>query len=347
VTSGVFLYVAKFKSRFERQREKDKNASLRKFERLSKFPGINLYIKNLDDSIDEDFLRDLFSKFGSVLSTRVMRDPSGASRGFGFVSFTHAEEARRAILEMNNYPVWSKPIKVHLALTREQRSAQNQFSQQSFNRGGVPYPPVFGLPMYMHPNQPVANPTRPYPMMQMMQRPSPQRPQVSYRSYPIPSYAANQFPQTNQIHPGQQQLQPQSQQLHAQPQFQQAQQHPQNFQRKTRGVKPVINRPQKSAQIAPSRANEQGPIHQEINLNQPLTSQFLASVAENQRKYMIGERLFPKINQRYSHHAPKITGMLLEMENTELLHLLETDSALNEKIDEAVRVLENFTQKTN
>jgi len=78
----------------------------------------------------------------------------------------------------------------------------------------------------------------------------------------------------------------------------------------------------------------------EEDMNQPLTTSSLASAPEEARKQMIGERLFPLIQEKQPDLAGKITGMLLEMDNGELLHLLESKDALEEKIREALIVLE-------
>ncbi len=55
---------------------------------------------------------------------------------------------------------------------------------------------------------------------------------------------------------------------------------------------------------------------------------------------LIGEELYAKISQIDAHRAGKITGMLLEMEVSELIHLLESPASLQEKIDEAIYVLD-------
>lgn len=54
---------------------------------------------------------------------------------------------------------------------------------------------------------------------------------------------------------------------------------------------------------------------------------------------MLGERLFPLVQQLHFEFAGKITGMLLEMDNSELLLLLESPEALAAKAQEAVQVL--------
>merc|ERR1719378_1778590 len=79
------------------------------------------------------------------------------------------------------------------------------------------------------------------------------------------------------------------------------------------------------------------------DINQPLTSEMLAQANPSQQKQMIGERIFPKIQHREPKLAGKITGMLLEMDNMELLHLLEDETALMAKINEALAVLNSHT----
>jgi polyadenylate-binding protein len=74
--------------------------------------------------------------------------------------------------------------------------------------------------------------------------------------------------------------------------------------------------------------------------HEPLTIKALAAAPEEMRKQMIGERLFPLIKVEQPQKAGKITGMLLEMDNGELIHLLESQAALHEKIQEAMQVLQ-------
>lgn len=54
---------------------------------------------------------------------------------------------------------------------------------------------------------------------------------------------------------------------------------------------------------------------------------------------MLGEQLFPLVERIERDHAGKVTGMLLEMDQTEVLHLIESPDALNKKVSEAMDVL--------
>jgi len=74
--------------------------------------------------------------------------------------------------------------------------------------------------------------------------------------------------------------------------------------------------------------------------HEPLTAAALASAPPDVQKNMIGERLYPLIHNSQPDLAGKITGMLLEMDNSELLHFLESPGALKHKITEALQVLE-------
>jgi polyadenylate-binding protein len=90
---------------------------------LNRYKGINLYVKNLDDSIDDERLHNEFSALGKITSAKVMTDFTNHSRGFGFVCFSTPEEAQKAISQTNNRMIATKPLYVCLAQTKDERKA--------------------------------------------------------------------------------------------------------------------------------------------------------------------------------------------------------------------------------
>ena len=55
----------------------------------------NVYIKNFGEDMDDERLKELAEKFGSVLSLKVVIGESGRSKGFGFVSYETPEQAQQ------------------------------------------------------------------------------------------------------------------------------------------------------------------------------------------------------------------------------------------------------------
>ncbi|KAK1337427.1 LOW QUALITY PROTEIN: hypothetical protein QTO34_002054, partial [Cnephaeus nilssonii] len=107
-----------------------------KQERISRYQGMNLYIKNLDDTIGDEKLRKEFSPFGSVTSAKVMLEDE-RSKGFGFVCFSSPEEATKA---MNGGIRGSKPLYVALAQRKEEQKAHltNQYMQRVAGMRALP-----------------------------------------------------------------------------------------------------------------------------------------------------------------------------------------------------------------
>lgn len=85
---------------------------------------MNLFVKNLDDTVTEEQFRDTFAAYGTITSARIMKDEQTGSKGFGFVCYSTPEEAARALTELNGKLVKSKPIVVTLHQRREVRRAQ-------------------------------------------------------------------------------------------------------------------------------------------------------------------------------------------------------------------------------
>lgn len=134
LNDGKTLYVGRAQKKNERQVELKRRFDELKMERLNRYQGVNLYVKNLDDTIDDERLRKEFTAFGTITSAKVMLE-DGRSKGFGFVCFSAPEEATKAVTEMNCRIVGSKPLYVALAQRKEDRKAHlaSQYMQRMTN----------------------------------------------------------------------------------------------------------------------------------------------------------------------------------------------------------------------
>ena len=171
---GQDLYVGRAQKKHEREEELRKSYEAARQEKASKYQGVNLYIKNLDDDVDDDKLRQMFSEFGPITSAKVMRDNAtdseedkdnegkdkenkkesgeeskeeegdkkekktdrklGKSKGFGFVCFANPDDATKAVAEMNQRMFNNKPLYVALAQRKDVRKSQLEASIQARNQ---------------------------------------------------------------------------------------------------------------------------------------------------------------------------------------------------------------------
>ena len=90
---GQDLYVGRAQKKHEREEELRKSYEAARIEKASKYQGVNLYVKNLDDEVDDEKLRDLFTPFGAITSAKVMRDSAAET--------AEAEEKERKEEEKN------------------------------------------------------------------------------------------------------------------------------------------------------------------------------------------------------------------------------------------------------
>mmetsp|Transcript_20687 Transcript_20687/g.50987 ORF Transcript_20687/g.50987 Transcript_20687/m.50987 type:complete len:153 (-) Transcript_20687:215-673(-) len=97
-------------------------------------------------------------------------------------------------------------------------------------------------------------------------------------------------------------------------------------------------------QMDPQQLQQQDAQQQDVRVPAPeLTLEMLANASPHEQKQMLGEKLYPVIYEKQPQLAGKVTGMLLEMDNSEILHLLESPEALNEKVEEALHALQSHS----
>jgi len=374
IEEGYTLYVARFQKKVEHLKLKAHQAHQFNSERVLKFQGLNLYIKNLDDTISDEVFKNYFSPFGTITSARIMRNPEdGSSKGFGFVCYSAAEEATRALTELQGKMLGSKPITVAIHQSKDIRQQYLQSNRQRNMGYGqqahqIPYGAQGGG--YYFQGQGGFPPRRndaytaPY-AGQIPYQPRTANPRgMPYAGRGPPANGFYPMPVYQQQYPGypmqQQQRAPRGgmQQNVSVPNVQGGRGQPRNVQGQNRinpnrqaqvNTQGSPNRPQgRGVQYNSQVRNPQGAQTANANpptaatatdISQPLDDQMLAQADPASQKNIIGERLFPLIHAHQPELAGKITGMLLEMDNAELLNLIESPDALMGKIDEALHVL--------
>ncbi|RWS07780.1 apoptosis-promoting RNA-binding protein TIA-1/TIAR-like protein [Dinothrombium tinctorium] len=433
--NGKTLYVGRAQKKAERQTELKRKFEQYKMERINRYQGVNLYVKNLDDTIDDEKLRKEFSPFGSITSAKVMTDSNGRSKGFGFVCFSTPEEATKAVTEMNNRIVGSKPLYVALAQRKDERKMHLMTQHMQRIGSGMRMPiaaPAAAAAAHPHAHHSHHHHPGLQPTAAMFANPAAALsalgmgntgPQGSHQGGPqpyfiptMPTHAHAQLQQRNAYYPGGQGGGPlggpnaQNQRNPRWPGSQQVQRPPsQNYSNVRSGPRPTVSAPravnsqsagatsarpitgaptvsqaqvprgaprvtpgtapkvppagpqmtafkytpqirnpqitpqpqgapQVAGQVPPQTQIQQPAVH--VQGQEPLTASMLAEAEPTEQKQMLGERLFPLIHNMHPDLAGKITGMLLEIDNSELLHMLEHHESLRAKVEEAVAVLQ-------
>jgi polyadenylate-binding protein len=86
----------------------------------------NIFVNNLDKSVDAKSLRATFSQFGSILSCKVATEPDGSSKGYGFVHFDRVQSAKECIEQVNGKEIEGKVVIVRPFLPRSERPANKE-----------------------------------------------------------------------------------------------------------------------------------------------------------------------------------------------------------------------------
>ncbi|KAK1403874.1 Polyadenylate-binding protein [Heracleum sosnowskyi] len=348
------LYVGKAQRKSEREAELRAKFEQERISRFEKLKGANLYLKNLDDTINEEKLKDLFSKFGTITSCKVNLDPQGISKGSGFVAFSNPDDAAVAMNEMNGTMVGKKPLYVAVAHRKDERRAHLQAQFAQIRAPGAMAPLPAGMPGF-HPGAPRLPQQSLYYGQGTPGLMPPQLAGYGFQQQLVPGIRPG-IPPNFVMPPYQFQRQGPSGQRMGQRRNGNTQQMQQQWMPRSanngfsrymangrNGDAAVVPQavmgqmmplPMDGSVIAPPDPQRAGPVPKPATL-----SSALASANPANQRVMLGEHLYPLVQRLEQEHAGKVTGMLLEMDQTEVLHLIESPDALKKKVAEAMDVL--------
>lgn len=75
-----------------------------------------LYVGNLSYDVDDNALNSHFAQVGEIVSATVIMDRRmNRSKGFGFVEYANADDAKKAIEELDGKELDNRPLRVSMA----------------------------------------------------------------------------------------------------------------------------------------------------------------------------------------------------------------------------------------
>jgi len=87
--------------------------------------GKKLYVGSIAFSATEESLREIFSGIGEVESVKIITDAdTGRSRGFGFIEMSSADDAKKAIEQLNGTKFMERALIVTEARPQQPREGR-------------------------------------------------------------------------------------------------------------------------------------------------------------------------------------------------------------------------------
>jgi RNA recognition motif-containing protein len=97
---------------------------------------MNIFVGNLNYAITEDDMRGIFEEYGELNSVKLITDKfTGRSKGFGFVEMPDADEAKKAIEELNGAELEGRTMVVNESIEKK-RDNNRGGGYRGGNRGG-------------------------------------------------------------------------------------------------------------------------------------------------------------------------------------------------------------------
>lgn len=308
-------------------------------------PG-SVYVRGFDTSFTEQQLKAVFGVFGEISSCAINRDQQAVSRGFGFVNFVQAESAERA-LSLNGQTqegiTWYVSPVVNQGPAHSHRNQPEDWTRRNVYIAGFPayvsqgniqalcqsFGEIESIRMQVKQDEPEQGAAfvcfkreqDADNAIKSLRSTLIERCRIQVTKWkPIESRKANTLPRSLLT------------QWPFAPPY---------------GYFPMPFQPRPQHTHQPRR--HQAPAKPQPQPPQPTpVSQFdlqkYHSLSPNDRKRYIGEFIFFQLRNQYRDSTGKITGMLLEMQEKELLALVQDAEALQAKGNEAMEVLKRHTQ---